>query len=168
MQEQINSKLHCLVGLPLEDLGRAGDLVWFSFGKPRMVKTFVGGEKKVADFSLHVQCSWRITIHNQIVVESDDVYRPNSRYRDSKSEFLWDVPGANCLDEKIAIVPDLKKDNVVESVLSNHEGGLKITLNKGYVLDITPDDTSENEMWRFFAPFSDQPHFVVTGSGIEN
>lgn len=92
MKEDFTSQLNSMMGLPLGDLGRSSNLVWFSFGRSKIVQSLMGLEKRVAEFSLHVQCSWRITGRNQsIIAESKDIYQPSSKYHGSDDEFFWDA-----------------------------------------------------------------------------
>lgn len=66
MKIKIENVLSCLVGLPLESAGRAANIVWFGFGDLLTIKNRKGTERKVAEFALHVQCSWRITKEKNI------------------------------------------------------------------------------------------------------
>lgn len=86
-----------------------------------------------------------------------------------------DEQGKNLFDQKVVLLSELKEENYVQDVASDHCGGLRIQFNKG-ILEIIPDNVHlENELWRFFAPYSVQDHFVVTsvqdhfvtGFGIE-
>ena len=53
---------------------------------------------------------------------------------------------------------------------SDELGGFNVTLSGGYKLEVFPDsseDDEQSEHWRFFNRKENNPHFIVTGSGIE-
>src|SRR5512138_3471413 len=105
MKNRIEEALRVLVGLPMWSAGRAGNLEWFEFGARRIVieqhGKHRGEQKEVGEYALHVQCTWRITHQNGIVVGSHDRYYPRGErpFQDSQ-DFEWDQPGANRCDER--------------------------------------------------------------------
>ncbi|MDA8213418.1 MAG: hypothetical protein M0021_16320 [Clostridia bacterium] len=60
-----------------------------------------GTEKKVAEYALNVQCSWRITQEYEILVASGDIYLPSKRFNGAEEEFKWDIQGMNRSDERL-------------------------------------------------------------------
>jgi hypothetical protein len=57
-----------------------------------------------------------------------------------------------------------------QSVTATDDGSIEITFSDQSTLNVkveTPDDSEENkEMWRFFQPATNQPHFVVGSQGM--
>src|SRR5262245_37190946 len=101
MREQIEATLQVLVGEPLLGAGRAADSESVHFGKRLMVPSS-SGTKEIAEYRLGVQCTWRITGPNEIIVASRDMYYPAGDPYDEPPAFEWDQPGANRCDERIA------------------------------------------------------------------
>ena len=68
-------------------------------------------------------------------------------------------------------IEDINEHTIVERVDSDEVGGLKIFLSQGYLLEVFPDtseDDEYSEFWRLFNRKEDSPHFVVTGNGVKN
>ncbi len=169
MKIEIEDRLKNLLGLPLENAGRTGNLVWFSFGKTVTMKNRNGTEKKVAEYALNVQCSWRITQEYEILVASGDIYLPSKRFNGAEEEFKWDIQGMNRCDERLKeFFKTLKSDIFVESIQADKIGGVKIFFTKHYLLELFPDESTKDEFWRIFVPGNASSHFVVTGNGIED
>lgn len=172
MKEQIELALNPLIGLPLWGIGRAYDLEWFEFGKQRQISlsnTQKEKHKIVGDFSLHIQCSWRISDSGNIIVASKDrFYRAGDNPYSNLEEFEWDVQGANRCDELVSQLTQKQIFNlmIVSSIEGDNLGGLKLGFRNGYQLEVFPDISFEAECWRFFRPYSDEEHFIVTGRGI--
>lgn len=170
MKIEIENELNILLGLPLEDAGRSGNLVWFSFGKPLVIKNRNGTEKKAAEYALNVQCSWRITKENKILVASSDIYMPSKQWNGVEEEFEWDIQGMNRFDEHIEkLIKNIQSQVFVESIQADNIGGLKIFFTEHFLLELFPDESTEDvEFWRIFIPGNISSHFVVMGKGIEN
>jgi hypothetical protein len=171
MKDEIEHILQAILGLPLWSIGRAGDLEWFLFGSQRRIVSTRGGETKVvSDFALHVQCAWRIRNKNRIVTGSRDRFYPPGEYSyQDLEEFEWDIPGGNLLDMRISKLLEEKEENpfVVISIQADEVGSVNFFLSDGYSLEIFPDDSLSSEYWRFFIPYDEKEHFVITGHGIE-
>jgi len=163
----VMEELKKIVGLPLITAGRACDLIWFGFGRMiKMEDERRGGFREAAEYSLHVQCAWRLTDFEKIIVGSSDRYIPNSEsnYND---DFDWDVQGASRCDEQLkAVFSGFENGFIVKDVASDIFGGIKICLTEDLLLEIFPDNSTEDEAWRFFRGGWDAPHLVVTGKGI--
>jgi hypothetical protein len=160
-------ELKKIICLPLIDAGRACDLIWFVFGG--MVKREDerrGSFQEAAEYSLHVQCSWRLTDPERIITGSADKFIPNSEsnYDDN---FDWDVQGANRCDEQLkALFSGIENRFIVKDIVADKFGGVKIYFTEDIVLEVFPDNSTEEEAWRFFRRGWDDPHLVVTGTGI--
>jgi hypothetical protein len=169
MREQIQKMLEPLIGMSLWSSGRAADLDWFSFGQRRTVTTANGQTKEIGEYALHVQCAWRITHGNDVVVGSSDLYHPLGERVDPIENFNWDVQGANSRDERIAeLFQNETRHFLVRAVEVGNAGAFTITFDNEYALDIFPDDSLREEYWRIFKPYAEQPHFVVTGRGLKS
>lgn len=169
MREEIKSQVEKLVGLKLQLAGRASNLFWIGFGDIAQIIRR-GKTEETSEYALNIQCSWRITWCNKIVVASRDFYSPNSEWEDNNEDFDWDIQGNNRFDERIKTFLEVKGSIIVEQIESDSVGGLKVILSEGYMLEVFPDSSEENEHsehWRFFNRKDNSPHFVVTGMGIE-
>ena len=171
MKEEINKNLKNLIGLPLWSIGRAGSIYWFVFGNQRRLVTMRNGKQKiVSDYSLHVQCDWRVCIQDKPYITSRDINYPSGDdpYKDIDN-FDYDAPGGNRLEEQIASFFKKYSDQqlIVTSVEGNNTGDLKIQLNDNVEFFIFINDSVIEEYWRFFIPYTKDKHFVVTNNGIE-
>src|SRR5258708_20485771 len=63
-----------LVGREFWGWGRAADLASFQIGQKRKVTGHRGDSKTVGHSALHIQCPWRITRGERLVVASGDLY----------------------------------------------------------------------------------------------
>ncbi|WP_338749322.1 hypothetical protein [Bacillus sp. FJAT-52991] len=169
MREAIKSQVEKLVGLKLQYAGRASNLFWLDFGD--IVQILRRGKtKESAEYALHIQCSWRITRGNKIVVASRDFYSPSSKWNELNEEFDWDIQGNNRFDERIKAFTKENGQIKVIQIDSDEVGGLMVKLTEGYKLEVFPDsseDDEQSEHWRFFNRNENSPHFIVTGNGID-
>jgi hypothetical protein len=49
IQQQVESVIAPLVGMPLWDAGRAADLLWLAFGQRQTIQDFRGNPREVGD-----------------------------------------------------------------------------------------------------------------------
>ncbi|PGY07105.1 hypothetical protein [Bacillus sp. AFS031507] len=170
MKEAISSELGKLVGLKLQCAGRASNLFWLGFGEMISV-TRKGKTEELAEYALDIQSSWRIIKENKILVASRDFYSPWSGWNEDNENFDWDIQGNNRFDERIKYFLEAVQENcIVESIDSDNVGGFKVFLSEGFVFEVFPDtseDDEYSEFWRFFNRKDGSPHFVVTGNGID-
>lgn len=156
-------------GKKLNCIGRCSDLVWLQFGD--ITSRWSDREKSninVSEYSLHIQCPWRIVYKSQIILGSRDIYLPNSMHKEDDL-FQWDVQGNNMFDELKDLFSS-KNDAkfLVKSFQVQDNGSIKITFYNEYVFEVMPDtSSSEEEMWRFFKPFSDDNHYVMYGNKLD-
>ncbi len=167
MKDKIQNALNVLVGLPMWSLGRTADLAWFEFGNRRTVKGHKGGEKEVGDYALHVQCPWRIASADSIVIGRGDIFcTPEESNEPTPANFDWQK--GNRFDR---IVQQLAKHEsgqfIVHAVEAGEAGSLAIELENGYTLEIFPHDSESGEHWRFFKPYTEEPHLVFSGKGLQ-
>jgi hypothetical protein len=170
MKEMIEQAFQALVGLPLWDAGRTADLVWFAFGDRRIVIDERRGTKEVGTIALHIQCAWRIVGPEGIVVARRDIYYPAGEdpYHEI-DDFDWGTLGASRFDEHIAawIAARAATPSNVIGAEGDCIGGFKLSLSDGFAVEAFPVDSLDGEHWRVFRPYTEAPHFVVTGRGIE-
>jgi len=171
MGHQPETVLRQLVGLPLWSIGRAADLVWFAFGNERRNVTQRDGTQKiVSDYSLHLQCAWRIRQNDAILVASSDRFYPAgpNPYADLP-EFDWDTQGANQLDERVSKLVEEYSSSlpVVENAVADMTGSFRLTLSHHLFLEAFPENSIIREYWRLFRPYSQEEHFVFTKQGLE-
>jgi hypothetical protein len=173
-KDRVKRTLQVLIGLPLQDIGRAAGIVWVHFGKLREVPAYRGGMKNVGTYALHVQCAWRLTGSTGIVTGDRDMFLAagDDPFTDDEA-FDWSVPGSSRCDERLRIFFQHQEGSslIVESVHQvDNIGSFQLILSKSYRLEIFPNDSLDgldNEYWRLFQPGTKQPHFVVTGKGVE-
>lgn len=170
MKKEIKTALSKLLYLKLQYAGRASNLFWLGFGELISV-TRKGETKTVAEYALNIQCSWRISKGEKILVASRDFYSPFSGWEEDNGDFDWDVQGNNRFDERIKpFLESVQGNIIVESIESDDVGGLKVFLSEGFVLEVFPDSSEDDEyseFWRFFNRKDGSPHFVVAGNGID-
>jgi hypothetical protein len=139
---------------------------WFSFGERREV-TMRTGKKIVGELSLHIQCAWRIVRGDEIVVGIGDLWAPADEDVDVPTEFDW-RGRVTRRDRRMARLPeDETRAFEVQRVDVGDAGAIRIVLEAGLALDVFPSNSLAGERWRLFRPSVDEPHFVVTGNGIE-
>jgi hypothetical protein len=165
LKAEIERTLAPLVGLPLLGATRAADLQMFAFGSYTDGTDRFGRRRRTPTYALHVQCAFHLRGRTAVALASRDRYFPAGDPDVEPPGFAWDEKGANRLDEKIAAFFATGAPPLVRSVRADPVGGLVLRLTGGWSLAIFPDDSLEEEHWRFFGPGSEE-HFVVTGKGI--
>ncbi|MFL0475401.1 hypothetical protein ACH0CI_25775 [Priestia sp. 179-F W1.4 NHS] len=86
MREAIRSQIGKLIGLNLRYAGRASNLFWLGFGEMISV-TRRGKTEELAEYALNIQCSWRITKDNKILVGSRDFYSSRTGWNEENDDF---------------------------------------------------------------------------------
>ncbi|NJN16640.1 MAG: hypothetical protein HC822_10385 [Oscillochloris sp.] len=167
IQAAINSKLQLFVGAEMCSAGRAVGLLWFLFTRNQDLPN-QETSTSIQELKLHVQCAWRITQGNVILVASSDRFYPKGDPHQDIEGFDWTTPFVNRCDERIALLFSDKqyKDWKVSSARVDNVGGFELRFSKGRRLQIFPDDSLGEEYWRFIGDGTNQEHFVVTGNGI--
>ncbi|KZE64271.1 hypothetical protein AWM68_14370 [Fictibacillus phosphorivorans] len=169
MKAAIKAELDKLNGLKLQYAGRSSDLLWLGFGEIVQISRR-GRTEETAEYALHIQCSWKITLNNKIVVASRDIYAPSSEWNNLNDDFDWDIQGTNKFDERIKSINKFSGQLMVDRIEADDIGGIEVFLSGDYKLEVFPDssgDTVDCEHWRFFNRKENSPHFVVSGEGIE-
>lgn len=167
MRDAIQRAAEALVGKPVWKCTRAADMACFQFGAHRQVTNSRGETVEVGEYALHLQCPWRITKGDQVVIAALDVYKPREdNQADDSSDFDWDHE-ENLLEERAkSIFGNGMREYVVQRVEAGNGGALTMVLQGGLWFEIVPSDSTKGEHWRLFQPRTDNEHFVVTGGGI--
>ncbi|AZB42048.1 hypothetical protein CEF21_06955 [Bacillus sp. FJAT-42376] len=169
MKNEIESGLNPLIGLELQEAGRASNLFWLGTGPLATVQTKRGSEIG-AEYSLHIQCSWRLSAGKKIIAGSRDFYSPSSQWNGEMDDFDWDEYGNNRFDERIQLFNGRKRKLIVEKIVADDLGGCILSFSDGVALEVFPDSSDEDpdtEYWRLFNWKEKSPHFVVNGLGID-
>lgn len=165
--DRVAATLEVLRGKALWDVSRAANLHSLQFGDHRMVNSPLGKVKEVGEYALHIQCSWRIVRHDKIVVASRDRFYPAGDWDQVDEYFDWDHPGANRCDERMEVFVGEHCPTVTEAISVDEVGGFRLTLERGFNLEVFPDDSTEIEHWRLFEPGKDLPHAVFSGNQLQ-
>lgn len=176
----ICNKISVLNNQKLSHISRAGSMINLGFGEFVKNKiayktedgTFATKEVLAPKYAIHIDCAFRITCGNEILLSKCDIFNPNSALiKDSnfvEEEFNWDVIGNNSFDEKSKThFVDTDLDFVIKKVTINRLGDLTILLSNDFCLEVFIDSSENEECWRFFeVGNADDAHLVVTGRGF--
>jgi hypothetical protein len=164
MKEQIQETLDRLIGLELTGTTRAANMECLKFGQ-ELITDKVDGLINIGQFAIHLQCPWRITKGQKILIGYNDVYEQSDQNAEYEPDFDWDKPGVNLRDKKLKELIDSKL--IVEKVNSDNFGGFSICFSDDTNLTTFPTTSLKNEYWRLL---DNRPpntgHFVVGGDGI--
>ena len=170
LNNEIEQTLSNIIDKPFRYIGRSGNLAWLGFGKDVSWISYNGEKKITAQYSLHIQCSFRIICNGKKKIGSGDMYEPNSTTTWSE-KFDWNELGANLYDENaLLITQGLSYNNtIVTNVKSNEAGDIQIYLSNDCIIEVFTNSSSNSQLeeWRFFETGAKTEHFVITGSGIE-
>jgi hypothetical protein len=72
MKKIIEQTLNVLIDMQLKDIGRAATLEWFVFSSENNRESNMGNEHSNLEYTTHVECAWRISGAEGIVVASRD------------------------------------------------------------------------------------------------
>jgi hypothetical protein len=167
---EIQRALGALIGLPLWGTHRAADLQCFAFGDRHPTVTRRGEPAERSDYSLHVQCSWRLVGPDGIIAGRRDLYYPagDDPY-EGLDDFDYDGPVMNRRSARLADFFEARESEplVVVGCSADDLGGFRLDFDGGFRLEVFPDDSLDSERWRLLTFDRSVPHFVVTGAGIE-
>ena len=168
IKERVERKLQALIGLPLVNATRISNMECFDFGNDRTGFSRKGSVINVHDFTLHVQCAWRLIGPEGVIVGSNDMYYPAGNPSNRPSNFNWDAPGANRCDERVdQFFHGNKTLLLVNGIEVDSTGGVIIRMQGGFCLEIFPDNSVDEEHWRFFEPATEKRHFVIKGKSVQ-
>lgn len=139
-----------LVGQRWWAANRSLNLHSLQFGGPVPFTRRDGTRVEVGRYALHIQCAWRITDENGVVVGSRDRMTPRGNPDEVPEGFTWNVPGSTLCDEKVEqlLQAHAASPLVVESVEIGHHGAFRLALSSSLALEVFPD-SSKDEQWRF-------------------
>jgi len=169
VKNSIEARLHCLIGERFAAIGRTANLLWVGLGNelvqttiyPRRHAKRTPFPRVIPQYSLHVQCAWRLTCADEILCANGDFYT----VKDESIE--WDVFSNNHFDEKRDILAQrLQCETIrVRHITADDFGGLRICLDQNMALEIFPNNSRKEEQWRFFENAKNidegNPHFIV-------
>jgi hypothetical protein len=149
MKKTVHQALAPLMGLPLCHIGRSGNMVLLQFGELREISARDGGTHAVHEWTVQVQCPWRITQGTRIVVAYRDFYYSDVPLKNldvmSKSRF-------NTVLDTLCKEFELNPPRV-SSVEADDTGGFSLRLNADYRLEVFPaENTESGKHWRIFEP----------------
>ena len=150
---QVIQRLCVLVGLNVSGIGHAADMLTMHFGPLKQYRTRRGTLLEVGAWALHIQCRWYVERGGEIFANHADFQgtdEETNRTTERLNELL------------VAPIPA-----VVENVWSSATGDVEIILSRGLRIVVTSDGVTGDEDWRFFAPDSDERHFVIEGGKID-
>lgn len=167
MKQKIESALSVLIGLPLWGGHRAADLQVLKFGIRISTADRKGRPCEIGEYGLHLQCPWRISGPDGVVVGAMDLYHPPGEQPEVPPDFNWET--GNRRDERLSAFFERTKDNPTQvlKASANDCGGFVLDLAGGFQLEVFPADSLPDEYWRLLKPRDLESHFVVTGKGIE-
>lgn len=152
-----------LMGKRLRYILRSCDLIDFGFGDTFIRKNRYGKNVEVAALSLHLQCPFRITRQDRILIGSDDLFFSSSSEDDNVDLRMKDT----CiLDDKLKSLQGIFSKESVTGVSVSPCGDIFIQLSTLNVSAFCTGSTA-NEMWRFFETGTDKHHIICTGLGFE-
>ena len=129
-----------IVGYRLINIGRCLDLCWIIF------------ENSAIEYSLHLQCSWRISSDGAVLLTKMDIIE---NYEDNPY-----------FDENIEdLRQKLKEGVLVEDVSVSDLNDVTIRFSNSWKLEIFIND--REECWRFFGNGKDRAHQVVYANNLE-
>lgn len=169
MKKQIKNTLEQLIDYDFTRSTRVGATECMHFGISYKFDR-KGNKIQVGEFGIHLQCPWRITKENILLVGSDDVAEQPDENAEYDENFDWDVQGGNLRDVKMAEFLNSGK-YIVESVKADNFGGFELLFNDNIRLTVFPASSNKNiysEHWRLLDNRDENKnHFVVTPLGVE-
>jgi len=169
MKKIIIKQLKQLVGFEFTRTTRTANMECLKFGTLLKIDR-KGIERQIGEFGIHLQCPWRITQGNILLIGSDDIYEQPDESAEYDENFDWDVQGGNLRDVKLDSF--LKSGKyVVSSVSADDFGGFELVFNDNVKLSVFPTLSSKSaysEYWRLLDNRDEKKnHFVVSSSGFD-
>ena len=159
--------INLLLNQPIIKIGRASDLCWMVFGKSFMEKDALGKTVERGEYSLHLQCPWRLcdSTNYTIKLASGDIYEPRSSV-EWDEDFDWDVQGNNLFDEKVEYLFPKETSAIVRDASVSAHGDLQMIFSNMLMLECFVNVSTNQECWRFFK-HGEKKHWVICGNGKE-
>ena len=141
-----------LLGLSISDIKFAEAMPMLAFGELKTV-TFGkrGRTKQVGAYALHIECPWRLTREQSILVGSDDFFVQ-----------LAEGTHRNLLGLRVRAFLELgESERTVINTETEPLGGFKLFLGSNMVFEVLPMISSNESLWRLFEPGNDDNPFVA-------
>ena len=121
------------------------------------------------ELGLHLQCPWRFTNDNEIIVGSNDLYEQADETAEYDENFNWDDSNANLRDVKLnRFIAD--RNHIIKSAIADKFGGLEIYFDSNVLLTVFPVITSkaDHEYWRLLDNRDEtKNHYLSTSIGYD-
>ncbi len=127
MKSKINERLQQIIGHEFTRTTRAANMECIKFGILYGLDR-KGIERQIGEFGLHLQCPWRITKDNILLVGSDDLFKQPDETAEYDENFDWDLQMGNLRDVQMANFLNSGK-YIVESVNADDFGGFEFQEN---------------------------------------
>jgi hypothetical protein len=169
MKSKIEQILKQLVGFEITKTTRSGATECLKFGT-KFRNDHKGIERQIGAFALHLQCPWRFTKDNKILVGDNDLFEQTDETGEYNEDFNWDIQGGNLRDVKLM---NLLKSRglVVKSIEVDDFGGFELAFPKNIKLKVFPTLSSKStysEYWRLLDNRNNESkHFVVGPLGFD-
>jgi hypothetical protein len=162
MKKIVRNALLPLLRLPLRCVGRSSSMLWLHFGEPHDTTTRDTSAKAKYDWTMQIQCPWRISQGTRIVLAYRDFY-------------YSDVPLAS-----VAVVNKSRSNSVLDSLCAEFEatppsvtavesddtGNFTVRMTHDYHVEVFPAESMESgKLWRIFEPGAGGRSFVFPPSG---
>ena len=152
-------RLDELKGQKLSYLCRSCDLFDIGFGKSHERELLSGKKITTASYAIHVQCPFRITNQNNVIMSYDDMFVPLD---DSIGTVDVGLKNTTLLDSKLrAFFSQYPNEYVLDVALGDY-GDLTIFMSN-ICISLVVTRFDKDEAWRFFKPGSEEEHLVTTG-----
>lgn len=158
------SELSRLEGALLRRAGRAASIGRLGFGDLLETQTPPGSRNRlVTAMAIHIQCAWRIASRSRVLLGSNDISLAPDAPTLAVGERGATGAGPSLFDRRAACITSMEL--MVVRVEVGWAGALLVELSGGHRIEVMPDDTLDEEMWRFLRPGC--PHLVVGAAGAE-
>lgn len=140
-------------------------MLLLQFGESHEISARHGGIETVHDWTIQIQCPWRISQDTRIVVAYRDFYYSDAPLSNlavmNKSRF-------NSVLETLCAEFEITPPRVI-SVESDDTGGFSVRLSSDYCLEAFPSESTESgKYWRIFEPGIEGRSFVFPPSEIRS
>ena len=187
--EQIIETLSVIVGQPMRDFTRSGDMLFFHFGELVEVNTlkvaedvglarddgqFIPVKEMMGQYSLHSLCGMRFVCGNDVIFAKGDIFIPSEELTHEKGfgdvwgDFDWQTQGNTLFDELFAT--HFRGDfsgYIVENVKVSKFGDLTISFENDFALEFHADVSGYSTNWSF-GEINSTESLNVSSKGIVN
>lgn len=157
------SKIFVLKNKKLQYIKRSCDLIQIGFGDLIKIKTRKGEEHFIARYSLHIQCPFRITAKEKLILGYNDLFVSSNNITEAVD---LNINSGTIFDLRLRENEYMFSNEYVVDVSINKLGDLTILLSN-ICLSVFVDSSTEYEQWRFFEARTNNEHIIATGNGLE-